>query len=46
MLIAVVACLLPTNNTVWKIDETVRSGYSDCSFASLATVIEEEFCEA
>ncbi|CAM9690810.1 unnamed protein product [Hapterophycus canaliculatus] len=28
-----------------QVDETVRSGYSDCSFASLAAVIEEEFCE-
>ncbi|CAM9105106.1 unnamed protein product [Ectocarpus sp. 6 AP-2014] len=29
-----------------QIDETVRSGYSDCSFASVATTIEEEFCDA
>eukprot|EP00752_Nemacystus_decipiens_P008671 g7739.t1 len=26
------------------VDETNRSGYSDCSFASVATTIEEEFC--
>lgn len=29
-----------------QVDETIRSGYSDCSFASVATTIEEEFCTA
>ncbi|CAM9598419.1 unnamed protein product [Scytosiphon promiscuus] len=28
-----------------QVDETLRSGYSDCSFASVAAVIEDEFCE-